>query len=166
MKRIITILPLLVCLAVAGLIAAYFIQGHRAAEQQEQEKKAAVANKVDRLPVSDEPASRDREVAERAFASPESIDSSPATPSMPLSMTQHVRAVSSGVVAEDPFSGQIQTVEMARAEEAPRSVDQGGWGGGHVQERVDPASKEYQERVDSLMNLRQRRLAGKGEDHE
>ncbi len=86
---------------------------------------------------------------------------------MPLSLSQHVRAVSSGVVVEDPFTGQSQAVQKVRAEETPRPVDQGGLEGGHVQERVvDPASKEYQERVDSLMNLRQRRLTGKGKDHE
>ena len=45
-------------------------------------------------------------------------------------------------------------------------ADQVGVNGVRMQERVDPASKEYQERVDSLMDMRQHRLAGKGEDHE
>ncbi len=80
MKRIITILPLLVCLTGAGLIAAYFIQGHRVGQQQEQKKKAAVAEKVNQLPSADEPANRDREIAEQTFASPQSIDTSPANP--------------------------------------------------------------------------------------
>lgn len=166
MKRIITILPILVCLAGAGLIAAYFVQEHRADEQQEQEKKAAVADKVNRLPVSDEPANRDREIAERAFASPQSIDASPTTPSMPPSMGQHVRVASNEVLAVSSSAGQIQAAQVANVPEVIDPADQVGANGGRVQERVDPASKEYQKRVDSLMDMRQRRLAGKGEDHE
>ena len=148
------------------MIAAYFVQGHRADEQQEQEKKAAVAEKVNRLPSADEPANRDREIAERAFASPQSIDASPTTPSMPPSMGQHVRVASNEVLAVSSSAGQNQAAQVAHAPETDSPANQSGLGGGQVQERVDPASKEYQERVDSLMNLRQRRLAGKGVDHE
>ena len=158
--RIVTMLPMLVCLAGAGLIAAHLIQGRRIDHQKNTEKKAATADKVDQLPAHNESSAGDRGIAERAFASPESMDNSPTAFYAPLSITPHVRGVfdeawvGNGLAAQNP----MQTAEVALTEETPLIADQGGPDGGHTQEDVGPESIAYQQRVDGLMALRQRRL--------
>ncbi len=165
MRRLIGILPLVVIVAGAGIVGFYFFEQRNAEADRMLRENARIAKKTDVLPGVSDPADPDRQLAEAAFVSPEQVDSAP---------TFHYgKPQKMDNLYADPTVNSTSAVESIEYQPRPY-VRQGSDVGSKIAEapssegsaqsnpeHVNPESAAYQERVDRLMGMRQRRLQEK-----
>ena len=168
-RKIISSLPILVLLAGIGIFVFHYSQQHKKEQDLQRAKEAAVAEKINVLPQSDDTEDLDQQIAQRAFASPEQIDGAPPVSygevRTPEKLYDDPPGASSSNLTFATKSMQHQPVQrMPEAIEgqpnAPVVYFQNSIDARSTRERVDPQSRAYTQRVNDLMEIRQRRLQG------
>ena len=165
-RRLISLLPPLVILAGIGIFVFYFFEQRNTEKTRIAHEKSRIAEKTEVLPgASSDPEDMDRKIAEAAFSSPEQIDSAPAfsygKPQKLNNLYGDPGTDSTSTVESIEYKPRPYEPQESSAEDQAINNSFSNMSTESYSEQVDPESKEYQERVDGLMEMRQRRLQEK-----